>query len=74
MDEMCIHEWYASLDANKYVCALCGSLSDKSAVDLLAALLDQHAHRESSDCWCGPTLNYVDPETGVEHWIHHKAS
>lgn len=29
-------------------------------------------HEESEDCWCSPTLDYVDPETGVRHWIHHE--
>jgi len=27
-------------------------------------------HEESKDCWCNPTLYYVDPETGVECWSH----
>jgi hypothetical protein len=29
-------------------------------------------HVESGDCWCNPTLDYVNPETGAEHWIHHE--
>jgi hypothetical protein len=29
-------------------------------------------HVESKDCWCHPTLDYTDPETGVQHWIHHE--
>jgi hypothetical protein len=28
------------------------------------------AHTESSDCWCRPRLNYCDPVTGTEHWVH----
>jgi hypothetical protein len=31
-------------------------------------------HVESKDCWCHPTLDYVDPETGCEVWIHHKGN
>ena len=27
-------------------------------------------HRSSGDCWCNPELNYVDPVTGVEVWVH----
>ena len=27
-------------------------------------------HRTSGDCWCNPELNYVDPVTGVEVWVH----
>lgn len=29
-------------------------------------------HVEREDCWCHPTLDYTDPETGVQHWIHHE--
>lgn len=29
-------------------------------------------HVESSDCWCHPTLDYTNPETGAQHWIHHE--
>lgn len=31
-------------------------------------------HVESADCWCGPTLDYTDPDTGVSVWVHRKAS
>jgi hypothetical protein len=31
-------------------------------------------HIESADCWCQPTLNYVDPDTGTQHWIHHESN
>jgi len=27
-------------------------------------------HEESKDCWCEPTLDYVDEITGVEVWVH----
>jgi hypothetical protein len=23
-------------------------------------------------CWCMPRLEYVDPETGNEVWVHHE--
>jgi len=29
-------------------------------------------HQESEHCWCHPTLNYTNPETGVQHWVHHE--
>lgn len=29
-------------------------------------------HVEGEDCWCHPTLDYTNPETGVQHWIHHE--
>ena len=25
---------------------------------------------DGSPCWCNPELNYKDPETGAEVWIH----
>jgi hypothetical protein len=27
-------------------------------------------HKTSSDCWCEPELDYVDPVTGDEVWVH----
>ena len=27
-------------------------------------------HTMSGDCWCNPELNYTDPETGAEVWVH----
>lgn len=29
-------------------------------------------HEASPDCWCHPTLNCINPETGAQHWIHHE--
>ncbi len=31
-------------------------------------------HIESKECWCNPALDYVDPESGNEVWVHHRAS
>lgn len=31
-------------------------------------------HRDSADCWCGPTLDYVDPETGVSVYVHKRSN
>lgn len=27
-------------------------------------------HISSPDCWCHPELDYKDPETGAEVWVH----
>lgn len=27
-------------------------------------------HSTSRHCWCGPTLDYVDQETGAQVWVH----
>jgi hypothetical protein len=29
-------------------------------------------HVFSEECWCYPRLDYVDPDTGVEVWVHHE--
>lgn len=29
-------------------------------------------HVESADCWCNPRLDYKDPITGVEVWVHNE--
>lgn len=28
---------------------------------------------DGTPCWCGPQLDSVDPDTGVEVWIHRRA-
>jgi hypothetical protein len=38
----------------------------------VTAPLERRQHVETGDCWCNPTLNYVDEDTGVQHWIHHE--
>lgn len=50
------------------------------SLPLLVALLDgQQAgqpalrvHVESAECWCSPTLDYTNPETGQQVWVHHE--
>lgn len=27
-------------------------------------------HESSPTCWCEPTLDYEDPETGARVWVH----
>lgn len=27
-------------------------------------------HISSHDCWCEPELDYKDPDTGAEVWVH----
>ena len=27
-------------------------------------------HKDSQDCWCEPYLDYEDPETGNQVWVH----
>jgi len=29
-------------------------------------------HSNSKDCWCDPYLDYENPETGSQVWIHRK--
>lgn len=31
-------------------------------------------HIESEQCWCHPTLEYTEPETGTRVWKHHQPS
>lgn len=38
--------------------------------EMLPISLVQPVHKESSDCWCSPRLDYRDPVTGVEVWEH----
>lgn len=32
--------------------------------------VEEQEHELSQDCWCQPTLDYRDPVTGVEVWVH----
>ena len=27
-------------------------------------------HLNSKDCWCEPVLDYENPETGAQVWVH----
>ena len=29
-------------------------------------------HLDSPECWCFPTLDFVNPDTGQELWVHHQ--
>ena len=29
-------------------------------------------HAASADCWRGPTIDYVDPESGATVYVHHE--
>lgn len=29
-------------------------------------------HWLGPECWCFPRLDYVDPDSGVEVWVHHE--
>lgn len=29
-------------------------------------------HDASADCWCMPTLDYTDPETGASVYVHQR--
>jgi hypothetical protein len=32
--------------------------------------LSKTPHKNSKDCWCEPELDYEDPETGAQVWVH----
>lgn len=32
--------------------------------------LAQHEHKASAGCWCGPTVEYKDPDTGIAVYVH----
>ena len=57
---------------------LCGELETCSDAEFyghefanaIRARGDVREHIMSGDCWCNPELNYTDPETGSEVWVH----
>jgi hypothetical protein len=48
----------------------------RSGVEGKIDTLTGGAYREhvtdGSPCWCNPELNYRDPETGAEVWVHRR--
>jgi hypothetical protein len=33
-------------------------------------LAEQREHTASRECWCGPTVEYTDPDTGASVLVH----
>jgi hypothetical protein len=46
----------------------------QSILDSFFPPIKAREHEESEDCWCHPTLDYVDPDTGVAVYVHHEAN
>jgi hypothetical protein len=42
--------------------------------DALATIEFKEHLTDGTKCWCEPDLDYVDPETGAEVWVHRKPS
>jgi hypothetical protein len=34
-------------------------------------MIDERKHETSPACWCRPTLDFVDPKTGNQVWVHY---
>lgn len=53
-----------------------GEESDAKAIAAIReALAEQQAQQQEhitdgTPCWCNPVLDYKDPDTGTEVWIH----
>ncbi len=43
---------------------------DKIKLDVLPKMKVVLEHEDSEECWCEPELEYEDPETGVQVWVH----
>lgn len=43
-------------------------------LDARTGLETRREHVESADCWCSPTLDYLDAETGRAVYVHHKGN
>jgi len=39
-------------------------------IEAIRARSGEREHDASSDCWCNPELDYKDPDTGAEVWVH----
>lgn len=55
-------------------------LAERRALKLIDHVIDvmhkppekAREHEEAGTCWCNPTLDFTNPETGAKHWIHHE--
>jgi hypothetical protein len=45
---------------------------DKCEIDPLTGEAYREHITDGSPCWCNPELNYRDPDTGTELWIHRR--
>ena len=55
--------------------AICGERYDVVTLgqlmrSLSATLSSQRQHIDSADCWCGPNVEFIDPVTRVQVWVH----
>jgi 5-methylcytosine-specific restriction endonuclease McrA len=53
--------------AADHQCPECGELTCGCDCDPRAYTPE---HVASADCWCEPTIDYRDPETGVAVYVH----
>lgn len=55
--------------------AICGERYEAKTLGqlmrtLTATLKRQRQHIGSANCWCGPTIEFKDPQTGSAVWVH----
>jgi len=62
-------------DAAEYA-EMAGALQRaRQQIHVLQSHLDartQRAHVASADCWCGPTVEHIDPDTGAAVLVHRR--
>lgn len=42
----------------------------RDIADFLDGVRTRRQHDASADCWCGPTIEHVDPDTGAAVYVH----
>ena len=52
--------------AERYEVATLGQLMRT----LTTTLSSQRQHIDSADCWCSPNVEFIDPVTRVQVWVH----
>ncbi|RUQ31729.1 MAG: hypothetical protein EKK68_07590 [Candidatus Competibacteraceae bacterium] len=35
-------------------------------------VIENSEHKTDENCWCNPILDYTDPQTGHQVWVHNK--
>ena len=62
-------------DVHAELFAICGERYEAATLgqlvrELTAKLSAERQHIDSADCWCSPNVEFIDPVTRAQVWVH----